>query len=105
MQDETRPLWLGATAAIALTLCLSLCAILVAAQMWLPSSKLPSRAIAKTCMSLRLTGGFRLATWWAPLSVGRSGRPGKPFIQSNMACGYMPWAPVLPAIGNLETSD
>ena len=96
--------WIGFAVLVVLTLCSGWCALPVAAQSWLPHARLPNAYVVKACASLRLTGSVRVAAWWgSPLST-RTGQPLKPFVESNMACGYMLWAPFLPTRGEVESS-
>jgi hypothetical protein len=65
----------------------------------------PHAEIVRVCVSLRLTGGPRLATWWAPAFNSRTGLMRHAFLQSNMACGLAQWQGWLPATGALQTSN
>ena len=47
----------------------------------------PRAEIVRVCVSVRLTGSPRLATWWAPAFNSRTGLMRHAFLQSNMACG------------------
>ena len=61
--------------------------------------------IVRVCVSVRLTGGPRVATWWAPAFNSRTGLMRRAFLQSNMACGLAQWQRWLPATGALQTSN
>ncbi len=61
--------------------------------------------IVRVCVSLRLGGEPRLATWWAPAFSSRTGLMRRAFLQSNMACGLATWQNWLPATGALQTSN
>jgi hypothetical protein len=65
----------------------------------------PRAEIVRVCVSVRLTGGPRLATWWAPAFNSRTGLMRHAFLQSNMACGLAQWQGWLPATGALQTSN
>ncbi|MBI3243799.1 MAG: hypothetical protein HYZ49_16055 [Chloroflexi bacterium] len=107
---ERRPNKAGyvlAATLLPLAFCLALAGGVLLNQLWLPQVALASKPghLAKVCVSVRLTGGFRVATWWGPAISGRTGKPYQPFIQTNMACGLAPWLPALPRNGNLESSE
>ena len=61
--------------------------------------------IVRVCVSVRLTGGPRLATWWAPAFNARTGLMRRAFLQSNMACGLAQWQRWFPTTGALQTSN
>jgi hypothetical protein len=65
----------------------------------------PRAEIVRVCVSVRLTGGPRLATWWAPAFNSRTGLMRHAFLQSNMACGLAQWQGWLPATGAMQTSN
>jgi hypothetical protein len=65
----------------------------------------PRTEIVRVCVSVRITGGPRLATWWAPAFNSRTGLMRHAFLQSNMACGLAQWQGWLPATGALQTSN
>jgi hypothetical protein len=69
-----------------------------------PATRQPAE-IVRVCVSVRLTGGPRLATWWAPAFYSRTGLMRHAFLQSNMACGLAQWQGWLPATGALQTSN
>jgi len=61
--------------------------------------------IVRVCVSVRFTGGPRLATWWAPAFNSRTGLMRHAFLKSNMACGLAQWHGWLPATGAMQTSN
>jgi hypothetical protein len=65
----------------------------------------PQGEIVRVCVAVRLTGGPRLATWWAPAFNGRTGLMRHAFLQANMACGLAQWQAWLPDTGALQTSN
>jgi len=60
-----------------LTFCLALAGVMLLNQLWLPRVALASQPghLAKVCVSVRVTGGFRVATWWGAAISGRTGKP------------------------------
>ena len=70
----------------------------------MPAARQPAE-IVRVCVSVRLTGGPRLATWWAPAFNSRTGLMRRAFLQSNMACGLAQWQRWLPTAGALQTSN
>ena len=70
----------------------------------MPVARQPAE-IVRVCVSVRLTGSPRLATWWAPAFNSRTGLMRHAFLQSHMACGLAQWQGWLPATGALQTSN
>ncbi len=97
--------YLSLSVGLVLALCLSCSALPLAAQVWLLNAPLPAEYMVKACVSLRTTGSFRVALWWSQPYSARTGKLHKPFIQSNMACGIMPWAPLFPRQGDVQSSE
>jgi hypothetical protein len=65
----------------------------------------PHPEIVRVCVSVRLTGGPRLATWWAPAFSERTSLMRRAFLRSSMACGLAPWRAGLPDAGALHFSN
>jgi len=87
------------------TACLS---ALVFDMVWLggqPDASLGPDQAVNLCVSVRLAGGWRAATWWEPAISTRTGRARRPFVQPRLACALIPWTGWLPSTGNFQTSN
>ncbi|MEP7357758.1 MAG: hypothetical protein ABI847_10995, partial [Anaerolineales bacterium] len=71
--------------------CLAALVVGAASGLAAKSGAVPQTEIVRVCVSLRLAGGPRLATWWAPAFNSRSGLMRRAYLQSNMACGLAQW--------------
>lgn len=83
-------------------------ATVVLGEVWLakaPRAAVPAAQMVRLCVSVRVTSGMRLATWWSAAISTRTGLIRRPFMQSNMVCGLAPWQPWLPASGSLQSSN
>ena len=85
--------------------CLATLLVGTASRLVAASPASPRAEIVRVCVSVRLGGGPRLATWWAPAFNGRTGLMRRAFLQSNTACGLARWQAWLPATGALQTSN
>lgn len=94
------------SALLPLAVCLTCAALALAEQLWLPQlASAQSQYVSRVCVSVRLRGSFRAATWWGTAYNPRTGTARKPYFESNVACALSPWLPVLPVQGVMETSD
>ena len=81
------------------------CNLAWATQVWLPRPRQVVSRTVSVCASLRPSLDFRAAVWWQRRYVGKSGRPLKAHIQSNVACAFVPWAASWDDDGVIETSE
>jgi hypothetical protein len=96
--------FLAASLLLPLALASACLAALLLGTVWRAAAQ-QSPEIVRVCVSLRLSGGPRLATWWAPAFNSRTGLMRHAFLQSNMVCGLARWQGFLPLTGALQTSN
>lgn len=64
---------------------------------WPPPGLAEHGYLTRLCVSVKITGHARMASWVSPAISARTGNIRKPSVQGHTACGFMPWSPRLPA--------
>ena len=85
-----------------LSACLMCTAVIGVIQLWPPPGWAERGYLTRLCITAKLGGQSRLASWVSPAISARTGHIRYPAIQGSSICGFAPWAPRLPANATWE---